>query len=72
MGAAAVKRGMGIGYLPDALVGEAIGKELVEIDIESWRPIDRELFAVYPASRQLSPKVRAAIDFALKGRDIHK
>lgn len=72
VGAAAVKRGMGIGYLPDALVGEAIGTELVEINIANWRPIERELFAVYPASRQLSPKVRAAIDFALKGRDIHK
>ena len=71
VGTAAVKRGMGIGYLPDALVDEALGPELVEIGIDGWRPIDRELFAVYPASRQLSPKVRAAIDFALKGREVH-
>jgi DNA-binding transcriptional LysR family regulator len=62
---------MGIGYLPDALVADALGGQLVEIDLEGWRPKSRELFAVYPASRQLSPKVRAAIEFALKGRTIH-
>lgn len=71
IGTAAVKRGMGLGYLPDALVSQSLGVDLVEIDLGGWRPIDRELFAVYPASRQLSPKVRAAIDFALKGREIH-
>lgn len=71
VGTAAVKRGMGIGYLPDALVGDALGDRLVEIDLGGWRPISRELFAVYPVSRQLSPKVRAAIEFALKGRSVH-
>jgi DNA-binding transcriptional LysR family regulator len=71
VGTAAVKRGMGIGYLPDALVGNALGSELVEIDLGGWRPISRDLFAVYPASRQLSPKVRAAIEFALAGRSVH-
>jgi DNA-binding transcriptional LysR family regulator len=71
VGAAAVKRGMGIGYLPEALVGDALGGDLVEIDLDGWRPKSRDLFAVYPASRQLSPKVRAAIEFALKGRTVH-
>jgi DNA-binding transcriptional LysR family regulator len=71
LGASAVKRGMGVGYLPDALAGEALGAELMEIKLGGWRPIDRELFAVYPASRQLSPKVRALIDFALEGRKVH-
>jgi len=71
VGTAAVTRGMGIGYLPDALVEGALSGELVEIDLDGWRPRSRELFAVYPASRQLSPKVRAAIEHALKGRAVH-
>ena len=71
VGAAGIKRGMGLGYLPEAMAGDALGRELVEIDMDGWRPTTRELFAVYPASRQLSPKVRAAIEFALKGRSVH-
>lgn len=71
VGSAAVRRGMGIGYLPDALVCDFLGADLVEIDVGDWRPINRELFAVYPSSRQLSPKVRAVIDFALSGRQAH-
>jgi DNA-binding transcriptional LysR family regulator len=71
VGTAAVKRGMGIGYLPEALVGDALSTELFEINLNGWRAMSRDLFAVYPASRQLSPKVRAAIDFALQGRSTH-
>lgn len=71
VGAAGIKRGMGLGYLPEAMAGDALGRELVEIDMDGWRPTTRELFAVYPASRQLSAKVRAAIEFALKGRSVH-
>ncbi|WP_170182039.1 LysR family transcriptional regulator [Phreatobacter stygius] len=68
---AAVRRGLGLGFLPEALVAGDLGHALVEIEIGDWRPTTREFFAVYPASRQLSPKVRAAIDHALTGRGIH-
>jgi DNA-binding transcriptional LysR family regulator len=71
VGTAAVKRGMGVGYLPEALVGDALSTELFEINLNGWRAMSRDLFAVYPVSRQLSPKVRAAIDFALQGRSSH-
>jgi hypothetical protein len=33
---------------------------------------DRELYALYPATRQLSPKVRAVIDHALAARAAHQ
>lgn len=71
VGAAGIRRGMGLGYLPETMIGDAPGREIVQIDLGGWRPAVRELFAVYPASRQLSPKVRAAIDFALHGRGVH-
>jgi DNA-binding transcriptional LysR family regulator len=70
VGVAAVKRGMGLGYLPEAMIRKSLGDDLIEIDLAGWRPLNRELFAVYPASRQLSPKVRAVIDYALNGRKV--
>lgn len=72
LGAVAVRRGLGVGYLPYGLVSGELGQALVALDIADWCPQSRELFAVYPASRQLSPKVRAAIDFALAARAAHR
>lgn len=71
VGTSAVRMGMGLGYLPDALVEADLGNGLVEIDLSGWQPVARDLFVVYPALRQLSRKVRAAIDFALSGRAAH-
>ncbi|WP_414639870.1 LysR substrate-binding domain-containing protein [Arenibaculum sp.] len=71
LGAVAVRRGLGIGYLPYGLVAGELGHGLVEIAFNGWRPLGRELYALYPASRQLSPKVRALIDFALAARAAH-
>lgn len=69
LGAMAVRRGLGVGYLPKGLVSRF--PELVELEFGSWRVADRELYALYPASRQLSPKVRAVIDHALAARAAH-
>lgn len=71
VGTSAVKMGMGIGYLPDVLVEADIGRTLVALDVNGWHPVARDLYAVYPSTRHLSPKVRAAIDFALQGRVVH-
>jgi DNA-binding transcriptional LysR family regulator len=71
VGATAVRMGMGVGYLPDVLIEADLGRDLVALDLDGWQPISRDLYAVYPMSRQLSPKVRAAIDFALGGRALH-
>lgn len=69
LGAIAVRRGLGVGYLPKGLVADT--PELVELTFGEWRVADRELYALYPASRQLSPKVRAVIDHALAARAAH-
>jgi DNA-binding transcriptional LysR family regulator len=71
LGAVAVRRGLGLGYLPYGLVAEDLDRELVCLDIAGWRPRPRELYALYPAARQLSTKVRAIIDFALAARANH-
>jgi DNA-binding transcriptional LysR family regulator len=63
----AVRRGLGIGYLPATLLPD----DFVAIELGGWTPVVRDFFAVYPSSRQLSPKVRAAIDHAVAGRAAH-
>jgi DNA-binding transcriptional LysR family regulator len=68
LGAAAVRQGLGVGYLPRGLIAD---DDFVELQIAGWRPQPRELYALYPASRQLSPKVRALIDHALAARAAH-
>ncbi len=71
LGARAVRAGLGYGFLPRGLVTSNLGRELQEVTISGWRAQSRELFALYPHSRQLSPKVRALIDFALEARAAH-
>lgn len=55
--------GHGIARLPSFIVGPDIaGKRLVPL-LESYEPAPFGIFAVYPAQRYLTPKVRAFIDF---------
>lgn len=72
LSALAVRRGGGLGYLPESLAQAKGAEPLTEVPLGGWRPTPRELFAVYPPSRQLSAKVRAAIDHAAAGLDWYK
>jgi LysR family transcriptional regulator, transcriptional activator AphB len=72
LGSVAVRRGVGLGYLPEGLALGPSTEALFEVPLGGWRPKARELFAVYPATRQLSAKVRAAIDHAVAGLDWYK
>lgn len=69
LGALAVRGGLGVGYLPKGLASRF--PELIALTFGDWRVADRELYALYPAARQLSPKVRAVIDHALAARAAH-
>jgi len=56
--------GVGITRLTDVIVGDAIRRgELVPI-LTDWNHVEpAPLFATYPSGRNLSPKVRAMVDF---------
>jgi DNA-binding transcriptional LysR family regulator len=58
--------GIGITRLTDVIVGAAIGRgDLVPI-LGDWHHVEPvPLFASYPSSRHLSPKVRAMVDFVV-------
>jgi DNA-binding transcriptional LysR family regulator len=58
--------GTGIAFLPSFIVGGDLqAAKLVSI-LPDYVPTDSAIFAVYPNSRHLSPKVRAFIDFMLE------
>jgi len=56
--------GVGIARLIEIVVGNAIQRgELVKI-LSNWHHVEPvPLFATYPSARQLSPKLRAVVDF---------
>ncbi|TAN51737.1 MAG: LysR family transcriptional regulator [Rhodospirillales bacterium] len=55
--------GLGIIYLPSFFIGPDLrAKRLIPL-LEAYTPQDSGLYAVYPHSRHLSPKVRAFLDF---------
>ena len=59
--------GVGITCLADVIVGEAIRRgDLVQL-LADWHHVEPiPLLASYPSSRNLSPKVRAMVDFLVK------
>jgi len=60
--------GLGIVYLPTFLIGDDVREgrlvHLLAADVD----VDTEagIYAVYPSSRHLSPKVRALIDYLVE------
>ncbi|WP_027133407.1 LysR family transcriptional regulator [Geminicoccus roseus] len=55
--------GQGIVALPTFIAGKALRDgRLVEI-LARYKPQDRAIYAVFPANRHLSPKVRSFVDF---------
>ena len=56
--------GVGITRLTDVIVGDAIRRgELLPI-LTDWHHVEPvPLYATYPSGRNLSPKVRAMVDF---------
>jgi DNA-binding transcriptional LysR family regulator len=56
--------GLGIINAASFIVQEELNRgDLVPV-LPEWQPPPRELFALYPQNRHLSPKVRAFVDFA--------
>lgn len=56
---AAVLAGMGIGYSPDWLFGDELGRGEVQVLLPDWQPPALPLNLVWPPQRQHSAKVRA-------------
>ncbi|MEK9968513.1 MAG: LysR family transcriptional regulator [Ferrovibrio sp.] len=55
--------GHGIARLPSFIVGPDIAQKRLVPLLESYEPAPLGIYAVYPAQRYLTPKVRAFIDF---------
>lgn len=60
----AVLGGLGIGLLPDFIVGEDLREGRLQPALQNYGGLDGGgVYAVYPHRRHLSPKVRAFVDF---------
>lgn len=62
----AMLKGLGIGQMPWVMADEVVTKGQLQPVLQPWHPPPMEVFAVYPSSRYLTPKVRAFIDLALE------
>ncbi|EHP42776.1 LysR family transcriptional regulator [Cupriavidus basilensis OR16] len=55
--------GLGIGWLPDYLCQEDLASGRLAHVLPQWNRGDRDIHAVFPRHRTVSPKVRSFIDF---------
>ena len=55
--------GLGVALMPLWLVGEELADGRVEEALADYQVPDSAIYAVYPSTRHLAPKVRAFIDF---------
>jgi DNA-binding transcriptional LysR family regulator len=65
----AVLAGLGVTWLPEFACAEAIAARRLVPLLEGWRGPEAAMFAIYPSSRQLSPKVRAFVDLLAERLD---
>ena len=49
--------------LPTFLIGEDLQRGALKVALPDYTALERSVYAVYLPNRQLSPKVRALIDF---------
>lgn len=62
----ALLKGLGVGQMPWVMADEAVAQGRLLPVLMPWHPPPMEVFALYPSSRYLTPKVRAFIDLALE------
>lgn len=55
--------GLGIAFLPTFYVGDELRSGRLQCVLNEWMPRDASISALYPERRNLSPKVRAFVDF---------
>ncbi len=61
----ALVEGLGIGQLPWMMADALVSAGRLVVVLAPWQPPAVDVFALYPSSRYLTPKVRAFIDLAL-------
>ncbi|MCA9525957.1 MAG: LysR family transcriptional regulator [Myxococcales bacterium] len=61
----AVLQGLGVAPLPTVMARAYVAQGQLQRLLAPWHPASVPVYAVYPQSRHLSPKVRAFVDLAL-------
>ena len=61
----AARAGAGIALLPEPVIADDVAAGRLQIVLPLWTMSQAELFAVYPSTRNLSPTVRAFLEFVI-------
>jgi DNA-binding transcriptional LysR family regulator len=61
----AVQGGAGIAYMPRFIVGEDVAAGRLKTALDDWVQSAQRIFLVHPRGRNLAPKLRAFVEFAL-------
>jgi len=61
----AVQGGAGIAYMPRFIVGEDVAAGRLRTALDDWVHSAQRIFLVHPRGRNLAPKLRAFVEFAL-------
>lgn len=59
----ACKAGLGIGLLPESVVGADVSRGELHRVLPGWVSVEQGIYAVYPSARFIPAKVRAFVDF---------
>lgn len=60
---AALRAGLGVALIPACVVAEDVAAGRLVTCLDDWAPEPRSVFALYPSTRHLSPKVRAFVAY---------
>ncbi len=55
--------GVGVAYMPEFLVGSDLAAGRLVSALDDWAQSKMKVYALYPKSRNLAPKVRVFVDF---------
>ena len=61
----AARAGAGVAVMPEFVIADDLAAGRMAIVLPEWTTAQAELFAVYPSTRNLSPKVRAFLEFVV-------
>ena len=61
----AARAGAGVAIMPEFIIADDLAAGRMAIVLPEWSTTQAELYAVYPSTRNLSPKVRAFLEFVV-------
>ena len=62
----ALRAGFGLSLVPRVYVQDDLASGALRAVLDDWRPVQTDIYVVYPSRRHMVAKVRAFIDFLVE------